>query len=221
MSDYRGWPQKGIHALNIAIVPPPTLPAFPLWLISNLPLPKRLRAGGSRQRKQLGTRCQQSILYYHSRSHRKARPDGLQQRNPEICSRAYTEDSIWRNRDQFFQGREAIIRFLTTKWKRELDYRLRKELFAFSNDRIAVQFWYEYRDAAEAARGNEVWKRTYGLEHWTFAPDGRMRKRMMSANDVELGDGRPGGPRWFAGELTDGETVDQLVQRADISEQHW
>jgi uncharacterized protein len=130
-------------------------------------------------------------------------------RDPHTCAKAYTVDSIWRNRDQFFQGREAIIAFLTAKWQRELDYRLRKELFAFSDDKIAVQFWYEYRDAEEARKGREVWKRAYGLEDWTFDSEGKMRKRQMSANDIVLKDGE----RWF----TDGVDVDSVP----IGEEHW
>ncbi|GAA6053141.1 hypothetical protein JCM3770_002874 [Rhodotorula araucariae] len=101
---------------------------------------------------------------------------------------AYTEDSIWRNRDQFFQGREAIERFLTDKWAKETNYKLKKRLFAFEGNRIAVQFWYEYFD-----RTSQQWKRTYGLEHWTFAPDGLMQKRHMSGNEVAVAEEE----RWF------------------------
>lgn len=121
------------------------------------------------------------------------------------CSKAYTPDSIWRNRDRFLTGTDAIVEFLTEKWKKEKNYRLRKELFAFSDDKIAVQFWYEYQDAHDGMR----WKRCYGLEDWTFAADGRMRKRMMSGNDVLIEEGE----RWFK------DGVD--VNTVDISEKHW
>lgn len=109
--------------------------------------------------------------------------------------------------------------FLTRKWARELDYRLRKELFAFRGDRIAVQFWYEYRDGdvARAEGGREVWRRAYGLEDWTFDEAGKMRKRMMSANEVEVAEGE----RWFRGEVGVGEDVNALVDRASIGEEHW
>ena len=123
-------------------------------------------------------------------------------RDPYRVSLAYTPDSIWRNRSSFFTGRSAIIAFLTQKWQHELDYRLRKELFAWQGDRIAVQFWYEFRDAGEAEKGREVWKRCYGIEHWTFGEDGKMRKRMMSGNDIILEDGE----RWF----TDGVDVNNV-----------
>ena len=101
--------------------------------------------------------------------------------------------------------------------KRELDYRLRKELFAFHSEKIAAQFWYEYRDAEAAREGRTVWRRAYGLEDWTFDGDGKMEKRMMSANDIEITDDE----RWFKGEIIEGETVDDLVQRAHIGEEHW
>ena len=107
--------------------------------------------------------------------------------------------------------------FLTAKWQRESDYRLRKELFSFHDNKIAVQFWYEYRDAEEAKEGRVVWRRAYGLEDWTFNEQGKMRKRMMSANDMEI----PEEQRWFGGELKEGEDVNDLVQRVEIGEQHW
>jgi nuclear transport factor 2 (NTF2) superfamily protein len=98
-------------------------------------------------------------------------------------SAGYSSDSIWRNRSTFIQGTDAIIAFLTAKWKREHSYVLRKSLFAFTTHRIAVQFWYEYRDTTDSMR----WKRCYGLEDWTYDDSGKMRKRMMSGNDVLLG----------------------------------
>ncbi|KAI6864683.1 hypothetical protein KC343_g6091 [Hortaea werneckii] len=125
--------------------------------------------------------------------------------DPVAVSKAYTEDCIWRNRDHFFTGHAAIIDFLTAKWQREKKYRLRKELFAFSDDKIAVQFWYEYQDVQDQLK----WKRCYGLEDWTFMQDGRMRKRMMSGNDVEISDAE----RWFK----DGVDVNEV----EISESHW
>lgn len=130
-------------------------------------------------------------------------------RDPRRCSLAYTPDSIWRNRTSFIHGREEIVAFLQDKWTRELDYRLRKELFAFADNKIAVQFWYEYRDAAQAALGKVVWKRAYGLEDWTFDEEGKMAKRMMSCNDVDIDEHE----RWFK------EGVD--VDGVDISQKHW
>lgn len=125
--------------------------------------------------------------------------------DPKKCSAAYTPDSIWRNRGFFFTGTAAIEEFLTKKWEKEKSYRLRKELFAFTDNKIAVQFWYEYQDSHDGMK----WKRCYGLEDWTFAEDGRMRKRQMSGNDVEISDSE----RWFK------EGVD--VNTVDISEKHW
>ena len=88
-------------------------------------------------------------------------------RDPAVVSRGYTPDCIWRNRTTFVRGTDEIISFLSAKWKREREYRLRKELFAVGGEemeRIAVQFWYEFRDAGEGMK----WKRCYGLEDWTF-----------------------------------------------------
>lgn len=103
-------------------------------------------------------------------------------RDPKTIAQAYTPDSIWRNRSSFLAGTAAIEDFLTKKWEKEKSYRLRKELFAFTENKIAVQFWYEYQDAHDGLK----WKRCYGLEDWTFADDGKMRKRQMSGNDVEI-----------------------------------
>lgn len=103
-------------------------------------------------------------------------------RDPQTISKAYTPNSIWRNRSFFFLGTADIEDFLTKKWQKEKSYRLRKELFAFTDNKIAVQFWYEYQDSHDGMK----WKRCYGLEDWTFAEDGRMRKRQMSGNDVEI-----------------------------------
>jgi len=101
-------------------------------------------------------------------------------RDPERVSLAYTPDSEWRNRDQFFSGRAAIVEFLTRKWQRELDYRLRKELWAFTGNRIAVRFEYEFHDASGQ------WFRAHGNEMWEFAENGLMQRRYASINDVPI-----------------------------------
>ncbi len=112
-------------------------------------------------------------------------------REPERVAGAYTEDSQWRNRDEFLTGRDAIVAFLTRKWERELDYVLRKDLWAFEGNRIAVRFQYEWHDAAGQ------WWRSYGNENWEFADDGLMRRREASINDVRIdaADRRLHGPR--------------------------
>ncbi|MCJ1278668.1 hypothetical protein MMC21_006485 [Puttea exsequens] len=120
-------------------------------------------------------------------------------RDPARVAQAYTSTSIWRNRSHFLQGRAEITDFLIAKWEKEKDYRLRKELFAFQDNKIAVQFWYEYRDAHDSL----IWKRCYGIEHWTFADDGKMEKRQMSGNDVVIGEEG----RWYK----DGVDVDNVV----------
>ncbi|KAG9236094.1 DUF1348-domain-containing protein [Amylocarpus encephaloides] len=133
----------------------------------------------------------------------KAAQDAWNTKNPHIIKYGYTPDSIWRNRGHFCRGTDEIVEFLTKKWEVENGYRLRKEMFAFTDNKIAVQFWYEWH-------GTEgQWWRTYGLEDWTFAEDGRMRKRQMSGNDVKISDEE----RWFK------EGVD--VNTVDISEKHW
>lgn len=101
-------------------------------------------------------------------------------RDPERVAAAYTPDSIWRNRSEFFQGRDAIVAFLTRKWQREQDYRLIKQLWAFHENRIAVRFQYEWHDAAGA------WFRSYGNEQWEFDEAGLMRRREASINDVAI-----------------------------------
>jgi nuclear transport factor 2 (NTF2) superfamily protein len=106
--------------------------------------------------------------------------DGWNSRNPERVALAYTEDSEWRNRSEFVNGRPAIIQLLRRKWARELDYRLRKELWAFTGNRIAVRFEYEFHDA-----GGQ-WYRAYGNENWEFAPNGLMQRRFASINDVPI-----------------------------------
>lgn len=99
---------------------------------------------------------------------------------PRAVALAYTPDSVWRNRDVFVTGRAEIERFLTEKWARELDYALRKELWAFGDDRIAVRFQYEWRNAAGQ------WWRSYGNELWEFDAEGLMRRREDSINDVAI-----------------------------------
>jgi len=104
-------------------------------------------------------------------------------REPERVSLAYSEDSRWRNRSEFFAGRPAIVEFLRRKWQRELDYRLIKELWAFVGDRIGVRFQYEWHDDSGA------WFRSYGNELWEFDAAGLMRRRHASINDVSIGEG--------------------------------
>lgn len=101
-------------------------------------------------------------------------------RDPDRVVLAYTEDSVWRNRSEFFVGREQIHQFLTRKWQQELDYRLVKALWVFGEDRIAVRFQYEWHD--EAGR----WHRSYGNELWEFDERGLMRRREASINDVPI-----------------------------------
>jgi len=106
--------------------------------------------------------------------------DAWNTRDPERVALAYTEDSEWRNRDEIFSGRAAIVDFLKRKWARELDYRLRKELWAFEGNRIAVRFEYESRDA-----GGQWW-RSYGNEMWEFDDSGLMARRFASINDAPI-----------------------------------
>ncbi|WP_039799276.1 nuclear transport factor 2 family protein [Nocardia araoensis] len=101
-------------------------------------------------------------------------------RDPERVAAAYTEDSVWRNRDEFFTGRDAIVEFLARKWSIENGYALRKDLWAFDGNHIAVRFQYEWHD--ESGR----WFRSYGNEQWEFAPDGLMSRREASINDVRI-----------------------------------
>src|SRR6476469_227751 len=101
-------------------------------------------------------------------------------RDPARVAGAYTEDSEWRNRDEFLRGREAIVAFLTRKWEREREYALRKDLWAFSGNRIAVRFQYESLDA------DGQWWRSYGNEQWEFDEEGYMRRREASINDVPI-----------------------------------
>ncbi len=111
----------------------------------------------------------------------QAAEDAWNTREPERVAQAYTIDSEWRNRDEFFQGREAIEEFLTRKWANELHYKLMKELWAYSDNRISVRFEYEWQHATTGQ-----WYRTHGNEHWEFDEDGYMRRRDMSANDISI-----------------------------------
>ena len=110
----------------------------------------------------------------------QAAEDAWNTRDPEKVVLAYTEDSQWRNRDEFLLGRDEIKDFLTRKWARELDYKLKKTLWAFTSNRIAVRFEYESRDA------NGQWYRSYGNEMWEFDANGLMTKRYASINDVPI-----------------------------------
>ena len=124
----------------------------------------------------------------------RAAEDGWNNRNPDKVALAYTADSKWRNRAEFFQGRAAITEFLKRKWAKELDYRLIKELWAFTDNRIAVRFAYEWRD------DSGQWYRSYGNENWEFDPNGLMQVRRASINDLPISETErlfhwPAGPR--------------------------
>jgi uncharacterized protein len=110
----------------------------------------------------------------------QAAEDAWNSRNPERVALAYTEDSEWRNRSEFLNGRAAIKAFLQRKWAKELDYRLKKELWCFMENRIAVRFEYEWHDDAGS------WFRAYGNENWEFAPNGLMMRRFASINDLPI-----------------------------------
>ena len=121
----------------------------------------------------------------------QAAEDAWNTRDPERVAGAYTPDTRWRNRDEFLEGREQVVAFLRRKWESEQGYVLRKSLWAFSDDRIAVRFQYEWHDA-----GGQ-WFRSYGNELWEFDERGLMRRREASINDVPVaeGDRRFHGPR--------------------------
>ncbi|GJQ14479.1 hypothetical protein GpartN1_g6270.t1 [Galdieria partita] len=106
--------------------------------------------------------------------------DAWNTKDPEIVAKAYTADSQWRNRTEFFTGRQAIREFLRRKWAHELDYRLMKELWCFTDNRISVRFEYEWHDQ------QGQWYRTHGNEHWEFDQRGYMKRRDMSANDIPI-----------------------------------
>lgn len=113
----------------------------------------------------------------------QAAEDAWNSRDPERVALAYTEDSEWRNRNVFLKGRAEIREFLSQKWVRELDYKLRKELWAFTGNRIAVRFEYESRDA------DGQWWRSYGNEQWEFDENGLMARRYASINDLKITSG--------------------------------
>ena len=123
--------------------------------------------------------------------------DGWNSKDPAKVALAYTPDSRWRNRSEFLQGREAIVQFLQRKWARELDYRLIKELWAFTDNRIAVRFAYEWHDDA----GH--WFRSYGNENWAFDDNGLMRLRIASINDLPISESQRL-YHWPAGRRPDG-----------------
>jgi hypothetical protein len=110
----------------------------------------------------------------------RAAEDAWNSRDPERVAQAYTEDSRWRNRAEFLQGRDAIVAFLARKWQREREYRLIKELWLAEGRRIAVRFAYEWHD------DHGQWHRSYGNENWEFADDGRMQRRIASINDLAI-----------------------------------
>ena len=110
----------------------------------------------------------------------QAAEDAWNSRDPQRVARAYSVDTEWRNRSEFFTGRMAVERFLETKWSQENDYRLMKELWAFADNRISVRFEYEWHDE------EGQYYRTHGNEHWEFDQEGLMRRRDMSANDVPI-----------------------------------
>lgn len=120
--------------------------------------------------------------------------DAWNTKNPEAIALAYSVNSVWRNRTEFLQGRDEIIKFLQRKWERELDYRLIKEIWAHDKDRIAVRFAYEWHDDSGA------WYRSYGNENWEFDEHGLMKKRIASINDLAIDESDrkfywPSGPR--------------------------
>jgi nuclear transport factor 2 (NTF2) superfamily protein len=123
--------------------------------------------------------------------------------DPERVSLAYSEDSVWRNRDRFVRGRAEIVAFLTEKWERELDYALRKSLWTFAGNRIAVRFQYECRDAAG------TWYRSYGNENWEFDGHGLMVRREASINDLAIDESE----RRIFGPRTDAEGDTEIPLR--------
>jgi nuclear transport factor 2 (NTF2) superfamily protein len=110
----------------------------------------------------------------------QAAEDAWNTRDPSIIALAYSEDTRWRNRSEFVEGRDAVEQFLAGKWQKELDYRLQKKLWSYTENRIAVTFEYEYHDS------EGQWFRAYGNEMWEFAPDGLMQTREASINDLEI-----------------------------------
>ena len=133
----------------------------------------------------------------------QAAEDAWNTRDPERVAAAYTPDAVWRNRAEFLQGREEVVAFLIRKWERELDYALRKSLWAFTDDRIAVRFQYEWRDTAGQ------WWRSHGNENWEFDAEGYMRRREASINDVPITEAE----RRILGPRPDGERGRELPLR--------
>jgi nuclear transport factor 2 (NTF2) superfamily protein len=133
----------------------------------------------------------------------QAAEDAWNTRDPERVAAAYTPDTRWRNRSEFLEGREEVVAFLRRKWEKEQDYALRKSLWAFSGDRIAVRFQYEWHDA------DGQWWRSYGNENWEFDAEGYMRRREASINDVAIEESR----RRIFGSRTDAERNDDLPLR--------
>src|SRR5690348_1183877 len=111
----------------------------------------------------------------------KTAQDAWNTKDPEKVALAYSQDSEWRNRTEFFKGRDEIKKFLTRKWQKELNYKLMKELWAYTDNRISVRFEYEWQDADTGQ-----WMRAHGSEHWEFDEEGLMRRRDMSANDYPI-----------------------------------
>ena len=133
----------------------------------------------------------------------QAAEDAWNTRDPERVAAAYTPDTRWRNRDEFLEGREEVVAFLTRKWQREQDYALRKSLWAFTGDRIAVRFQYEWHDA------DGQWWRSHGNENWEFDAEGYMRRREASINDVAIEESQ----RRIFGARGEGERDDELPLR--------
>lgn len=106
--------------------------------------------------------------------------DAWNSKDPERVSKAYTVDTEWRNRTEFINGRDEVVAFLTRKWDKEMHYKLKKELWGFRENRMAVRFEYEYQDI------NDQWWRAYGNENWEFDEHGLMRKRYASINDLAI-----------------------------------
>lgn len=111
----------------------------------------------------------------------QAAEDAWNSKNPEKVAMAYSIDTIWRNRDQFFTGRKSVEEFLSNKWNKELHYKLKKHLWSFTENRISVRFEYEWQHAK-----TNQWYRTHGNEHWEFDKEGLMQIRDMSANDIKI-----------------------------------
>lgn len=133
----------------------------------------------------------------------QAAEDAWNTRDPERVALAYTDDSVWRNRDEFITGRDQIVAFLRRKWARERDYALRKELWCYHGNRIAVRYQYECCDA------DGQWWRSYGNELWEFAADGRMSRRESSIDDLPIDEGQ----RRIFGTRPDGERGASLPLR--------